>query len=144
MKFRDIYRAIYVSMFIHFLRRIADRMGVDGFSERTRALVERASYLDAPYVIVARARCDLKDGYAERKSDGNIMYALDVGSVANLLREGKRVITADESFAYPGYDGVRMSVTAKRSAGWNKGFLMEAKIKAASDKVVRIVGSKAG
>lgn len=132
MKFRDIYRAIYVSMFIHFLRRIADRMGVDGFSERTRALVERASYVGAPYVIVARARCDLRDGYAERKDDGNMMYALDVKSVATLIRDGNTVVTADESFGYPGYDGARRSITAKRSAGWNRGFLMEAKIKAGS------------
>lgn len=132
MKFRDIYRAIYVSMFIHFLRRIADRMGVDGFSERTRALVERASYVNAPYVIVARARCDLEDGYAERKNDGNMMYALDVESVATLIRDGKQVITVDESFTYPGYDGARRSITAKRNAGWNRGFLMEAKIKAGS------------
>lgn len=132
MKFRDIYRAIYVSMFIHFLRRIADRMGVDGFSERTRALVERASYVNAPYVILARARCDLEDGYAERKTDGNMVYALDVESVATLIRDGNTVVTAADSYGYPGYEGARLSIFAKRNAGWNRGFLMEAKIKAGS------------
>ena len=126
MEMNGIYRACYCALFIHFLRRVADRIGIDG-DGRACALLEVAGYPGAPYVIVSRARQDAEDGLTRRTSDGYTLHVMGVESVARLMREGARVISLEDSYGFPGYERTRVNCAKIFRPVWTRDFLRRAR-----------------